>query len=522
MGLAMLRVGPRALREVVASPPVARRGRKQPRRAKPFKPATHLRPPMLRPAAPVLLALATLVAGCTGLPVAPPGGSDTDALVPVGEPLVQDHEHTDPALHTGAANLAPVGYHSGYGSGATTDLPEGQGFSELAVWQGERDGEVRTLVALGRRNGPDGGFSLLDATDPGNVTLLAQYAGLANYDVEFSADGMYAFFTTQWLPTEQQTGQPDPAQDQRGVYIVDLADLSNPAAVGFFYPPTRGAHTITYYEHEGRELLMVNSYDFLPDPSLHLPIPGLGANPIAHRVFLTEFVRGPAPHLEVLGQYSTLAEFAPGETHFPHDTHVQVHPVTGDLLLYVAYWDLGCILLDIDDPANPVEVGRLTDFQPSQHNSVHFCRPAEELVDGVHVTVTEPELGPTEETGVYAVFDTTDPANPQRLGYWELPGDIVITEGLNFSPHNFDLENGRMYLAHYHGGVWVVDLSTRALLDRPASLAYYQRAVLPEDRGFLAPDFWSAFYLDGRIWASDISAGLQVLRFPLDPAPGQA
>lgn len=471
----------------------------------------------MRAPAPAATLLALLLAGCLTAPPAQPSLDGAATLQPIGEPIVQDHDHRDPALHAGAANIVRQGYHSGYGSGAQDESPEGQGFSELAVWEGERDGANITLVALGRRQGPDGGFSLLDATDPANIALLAQYPGLANYDVEFTDDGMFVFFTTQWLPTEQQTGQPDAAHDQRGVYIVSLADLAAPEAVGFFYPPTRGAHTLSYHNDGGRELLMVNSYDFLPDPSLALPLPSQGGNPLAHRTFLTEFLRTPAPHLEVRGIYSTATEFVQGQSHFPHDTHLQVHPVTQDLLLYVAYWDLGCIILNVNDLANPVEVARLTDFAPSQHRSVHYCRPAPDLVEGVHVTVTEPELGPTDETGIYAIFDTTDPAQPKRLGYWELPGDIVITEGLNFSPHNFDLEGGRLYLAHYHGGVWVVDLSTRALLDRPASLGYYQAAVGGANRSpTWAPDFWSAFVHDGRIYASDVSAGLQVLRFALD------
>jgi hypothetical protein len=472
-------------------------------------------PGMALPLLTALALLALLLAGCVTTPL--PGDGPRATLVPVGEPIVQDHDHADPALHRGMANVERVAWHSGYGAGLERDLPDGQGFSELAVWRGERDGVERTLVALGRRNGPDGGFSLLDATDPSNITLLASYPGLANYDVEFSTDGLYAFSTTQFLPTQQEGGQPDPAHDQRGVYIVSLADLAAPEPVGFFYPPTRGAHTITYHQAvDGRELLVVNSYDFIPDPSLALPLPSQGANPLAHRTFLTEFLRTPAPRLEVRSVVQVL-EPAPGQTHIPHDTYVEEHPVTGDLLLYLAYWDLGCILYDVNDWSSPREVVRLTDFAPSQHADVHYCRPMGELVEGVHVTVTEPELGPTDETGIYAFFDTTDPANPVRLGYWELPGAIVITEGLNFSPHNFDFARGRMYLAHYHGGVWVVDMSTRSLLAQPQSLGYYQASPLEQNRSpNLGPDFWSVFEQDGLLYASDMSAGLQVLRFALD------
>lgn len=472
------------------------------------------------PARPLLAALALLLAGCVAAPPPGPGPGAPPSLEPVGEPIVQDHDHSDASLHEGFANLARIGSHSGYGSGATSELPEGQGFSELAVWQGERDGKDMTLVFLGRRDGPDGGFVILDASVPRNITPLGQYPGQANYDVEVTEDGLYAFFTTQFLPWQGQSPTGiDPEHDQRAVYVVDLADLAQPRAVFAFYPPSRGAHTVHYHKtDQGRELLVVNTYDFLPDPSLGLPVPSLGGNPAAHRVLITEFLREPA-RLQVLSVFEKSAEVAPlGQSYFPHDAFVQEHPLTGQLLLYVAYWDLGGYIVDITDPAQPREVSRLTDFAPSKHASVHFLRPAPELVEGVHVTITEPELGPTDETGQYTLFDTTDPASPKRLGYWELPGDIVITEGLLFSPHNFDIANGRVYLAHYHGGVWVFDIHERALLDRPATLAYYQVGVPRDGHGGYAPNFWSAFYKGGHVWASDMSAGLHVLRFALDRA----
>jgi hypothetical protein len=469
-----------------------------------------------------LLALALLLAaGCLSAstpPAPPPLDVDRAALLPVGAPIVQDHDHADPALHVGSANIAAVGYHSGYGDGTAAALPEGQGFSEMAVWEGERDGANRTLAFVGRRGGPDGGFVVIDATDPTAMQRLGAFPGLGNYDIEISADGAFAFSTTQWLPTEQDPAQLEPAEDQRGVYIVDLADLASPALAGFFPVPTRGAHTLSHFAMaDGRELVILNTYDFVPDPSLRVPIPGLGGNPVAHRVLITQFVRAPSPHLELLSVFQKTEEVAPqGKAYFPHDTFVQVHPVTGALILYVAYWDLGAYLVDISDPTMPRELSRLTDFSPSKHASIHLARPAPALIDGVHVTITEPELGATDETGQLTLYDTTDPAAPKRLGYWTLPGDLAITEGLIFSPHNFDIANGRVYLAHYHAGVWVIDVHNASLLQRPEEIGYYQTAIPRPSFAGYATNFWSAFYHDGLIYASDISAGLQVLRFRLD------
>src|SRR5262245_26999454 len=41
----------------------------------------------------------------------------------------------------------------------------------------------------------------------------------------------------------------------------------------------------------------------------------------------------------------------------PHEGWIQRHPDTGRVLDYVAYWDSGMRILDVTDPANPIEVG---------------------------------------------------------------------------------------------------------------------------------------------------------------------
>jgi hypothetical protein len=463
-----------------------------------------------------VLVLATLLGGCVGqdLPGAPNAG-DLANLVPLPlVPIEVDHDHSLPAEHEGQANMKRVAYASGYGEGDASSLPANQGFSELSV----RDG----LAFLGRRGGPDGGFVIFDVSHPEAPKRLGAFNGLANYDVESTYDNKYVFYVSQYLNTQQPTSIPprSPGDFPRGIHVVDITDRAQPQDVNFFLVPTRGAHTLTYFRTEsGRELVAAQSYDFVPDPSLGLPAPNLGVSPAAERVLLFDFVRTPAPRLELLSTYEK-HELPPLNDFFPHDVAIQKHPVTGQLLMYVAYWNLGAFIVDISDPAHPKDVARLTDFSPSKLSQVHLAAPAEGLIAGRHVTVTEPELGgASPETGQFTLFDTTDPAHPKRLGFWTLPGQIQNDVGTRFSPHNFEIEDGRLVLAHYHAGVWVVDVSTPERLMEPVALGYVQPNVARSNYEGDSSNVWTALYDHGLIYASDIATGLYVYHFAGDPMP---
>jgi hypothetical protein len=458
------------------------------------------------------------LAGCTSLD--PPGGDgDCDDLGWVALPnnaIEEDHDHNDQSLHAANYNLHAIGYHSGYGDGAGRELPDDQGFSELFV----RDG----LAFLGRRGGDEGGFVILDVSDPTSPARLGDYPGLANYDMESTFDNAYVFFVSQYLNNQQPSTIPpdDPGDAPRLIHVVDIRDPRNPMEASAFPVPTRGVHTITYHRtDEGREFVAAQTYDFLPDPSLGLSVPDQGPNPFSQRVLVFEFVRQPNPTLVFQSQFvqhpmpPQLGQF------YPHDVAIQKHPLTGQLLMYVAYWDLGAYIVDISNPRMPRPIAQLTDFAPSSVRSVHLAAPANQLVDGRHVTVTEPELsGGEPESGQYTIFDTTDPANPKRLGHWTLPGKVANPVGLRFSPHNFEVDNGLLVLGHYHAGVWVVDVSDATNLATPVATAFAYPTAERGAYGGDRPSVWTALWDDGYVYASDIASGLHVFRYGPPPRAG--
>ena len=105
----------------------------------------------------------------------------------------------------------------------------------------------------------------------------------------------------------------------------------------------------------------------------------------------------------------------------------------------------------------------------------------------------------TDRSIVY-VWDTTDPESIVLLGQWEnpdkKPADRAEADGAEGSTHNLQLEGGRIYLAHYNMGVFVLDASTEATQAGPALLGFHKE---PDDT------VWDVVLNDGVLY----SAGTQ-------------
>lgn len=426
--------------------------------------------------------------------------------------LVQDHDHFLARLHAGAFNLERVGYHNGVDeSGDPQAIPAAGYYTELAVVPG------RVYLARHSADGSFGGFSIIGTEDPADPVLLGSFPAMGGSDLEVSDDGRFVFFATQRNGVEEIAGHVQSTQEPagvRGISVVDVSDASNPR-LAFFQPlPVNGPHTLTYHRHEdGDEYLVACTYDLVTDPATGALV---AAVPVTQRVLVFRVERSAdgATALPVLvSQYQIAETPRNGRLFFPHDTTVQRHPLDGRTLLYVAYWDKGAQLLDLSDPANPTPISAFTDFSPSKLNAIHLVRAFDDLVDGRHVTVTEPEIVSADETGRLFFLDTTDPAHPQKMGNWKLPADLVV-EHLDFSPHNFDTFDGKVALGHYHAGVWVIDASDAENLEAPKTVGFYMPTEpAREGSPYPQPFVWGVFEQDGLLYVSDQSTGLHILRY---------
>lgn len=468
-----------------------------------------------------------LLAGCLAAqPVLRGASLASDAAAAIGEPIQQTHDHGDPSLHTASYGVQLLSHSFGTADGAPP--PAGSGYTELA-W---KDGWVYEC-----RDGSLGGFIVYDVHNPRNLTPVGSLNGLGCYDIKANKDNSLVFWAQQrHAPEETADLAKGSDYAPRGLFITDVRDKAHPKDVGFFPVPPNGVHTVNYLCMEpatapatgpcaGREILFLQTYDLTGTPlgwgqlstAGGLLAPEADVNPATQRVIVTELVRNATPDGRMsLRQLSVIQDHdiaPPGKGYFPHDSWSERSP-SGDFLLYISYWDAGVFVYNVDDPANPRQVAHYTDFGPSPEANIHFSMATD--LHGRHILVTEPELPTAPDTGQLTVVDASDPAHLQKLGYWSLPGHLVVDSPFRFSPHNFNLANGRIYLAHYHAGVWVVNMSDPT---NPEAAGFYQPHVARPGYTGDIPSVWSAFYYDGVIWASDEGTGLYALHYDGDPAP---
>lgn len=483
-------------------------------------------------------AVILLLAGCLSFGDERPDfdAVDTEVETQAASFLALTHDaedgHRDARLHQGALNLELVGYHNGMpGDGQDPNaITPGGAYNEFVVTP------EYAYLARQSADGTFGGFTILshkDANNPGALAYVGEFDALGGADLEVNDDETLAFFAAQRnepgqiLGSLQDTQSPTSAPP-RGIYVVDIADKKAPTLESFTPLPANGPHTLTYHRHaNGNEYVIACTYDLITDPGTGAL---LGTVPVTQRVIVYQVQRAPETPLPVgdavpasltpVSQF-TLTDSPPaGKLYFPHDTRVQVHPTYGGgqtSLLYVAYWDKGVRILDFNDPAAPAEIGFFTEFGPSAYNNIHLAQPFDQAIDGLHVTVAEPEIpAAPDETGQVTFLDTTDPQRPRQLGAWTLPpgsqGALAVT-GFDFSPHNFDLWDGKMAIGHNHAGVWVVDVSDAENLAQPKSVAYYMPSKPRDNAPTLQPAVWGVFEQGGLLWASDASTGLYVLRY---------
>jgi len=177
-----------------------------------------------------------------------------------------------------------------------------------------------------------------------------------------------------------------------------------------------------------------------------------------------------------------------------HDLTLLVHPRTGHVLLYVAYWDSGLRIVDVTDPAHPEEIGALdytptfTDLGLADTCCAHYAQPTP---SGDYVLL-EDELGIGLAGGVHILrtssCDGLQACTITEVGFWEAPipspqamaimADLkaeVTTNGIfqrffTRDVHNLDVEEDRFLAAAYSSGVYLVDMKDKS---NPKILAFW-------------------------------------------------
>lgn len=434
-------------------------------------------------ALPVLLVLALLAAGCVSVPQEPlDAQGDPDeaaALAALGgfaDPLVVEHDHSDLAAHALSTPTMSLLHRETFASlGVPTPA-----FGEIDLL-GENHLVVSALL---------NGFYVVDVTDAAKPVAVS-YTPMPGFiaDVKASESGDYVFLGIQLAGFT-------------GVQAWNVAVKERPFLAGAF-PMQSGCHMLAV--HAGHLYCAPNDatvriFQIVETPAAVALVP----------------VGVYAPKGAPLTPLSVDRESAGEE--FTHDMTVQDDPLTGEPVMFVSFWEYGVRVVDVKDPASPVEVGAWTGVgaESTYEGNIHTTMAM--LVEGRRVVVTVPEYATVPSL---TFLDATDYGNMSALGVWapKRAEDFGEDDPKRFSTHNFQLVGGKAYMAMYHGGIWVLDASTLEAVAQPRALGYYlpadgPAADLPSPTAFLGgggPNTWDVVVKDGVILASDILGGLYAL-----------
>lgn len=355
-------------------------------------------------------------------------------------------------------------------------------------------------------NGGNGGVRVFDMKDPANPVEVAVFA---NDDVEntwqekviVKSVNTPDFKGDLAVVSVQQLNRN--AEDTSGGFLLyDVTDPANPEKLGYWetYENTRGTHEL-YLTMQGNRALVLTSNPYA-DYYSHGE----------HKDFTIVDVSNPA-------EPETLWEFDPRILNeVPEDFNgyhwdspdgktrpVFNHSVITDnnaQYAYVSMWDLGTIIFDITDPENPVYLSS-TDYASDQQGSAHSAA----LAKGGNVLIETREVsspvrpGYEESYGYTRIFDIKDKANPVLLSEFKTDLTEKVEDGPTFANtvHDPKVHGNTLYLSHYAGGVYSVDITD------PAN---------PKQIGQYAPDqsdVWGVFVDRNYVLASDMAQGLKVL-----------
>jgi hypothetical protein len=389
------------------------------------------------------------------------------------------------------------------------------------------------------------GFQVYDLSDPTDPTLRTSFVCPGGQG-DPSVYGDLLFISVEETRgridcgTQGAPGSVNPDRF-RGVRIFDISDIDNPVQLPGVQT-CRGSHTHTIVSDpdDPANIYIYNSGTSGVRPAEELagcenanpnnPAPVTSGNPTQWRI---DVIKVPlaAPETAAIvsqpriftdpatGAYNGLQNTTPGTLH-PSGTAYSPLPNTNtchDVTAFPARELVAgaCqgngILLDTEDPVNPVRLDAVADPNFSYWHSASFNN------DGTKVIFTDEWGGGTSarcratdkpEWGADALFDL-DGDQMEFASYYKMPA--VQTTAENCVAHNSSLVPvpGRDILvqAWYQGGLSVIDFSDTA---NPVEIAYFDRGPIStptNPTGLNLGGLWSTYWYNGQVYGTEIARG---------------
>lgn len=463
------------------------------------------------------IGVALLLAGCT-TPAATPLDDEAVGLALLESHLVNDHDHSDPAMHPGFGwNMQDV-WEQALPMNATGPVSAP---SEFCIWS------HYAFVSLFH---PSAGIAILDIADPERPVQVGFFdAGTAYVnDVEVSPDGKWAFLPTMPLVTEENDplGGGLAYVGDGGLQVVDISDLRNPRLATFWRAPGSSAQAPPPLDFgKGWHRLDIE----VIDGAIHV----FGTNNALAQIDIVRFEPTPVPHVVPVSSYQSPAGREAALNRQDGWASSNIHDVTvvpdpldaSKVLMGVAHWEAGIHLLDVTDPSSPELLGTWADFTVVKPGNVHNVEFT--AVEGRRIAVVSPEYPVNfERQGILWNVDITDYAHPELAGTWQLPGLHPAEGGVYmFSTDRVEIRNGTVFVSHMHAGLIVLDMATMAKVARPEMVAF----VLPQGRSAVPylgyttnPVVYDAIPYGRHVLYADLSGAFHSARVDDTVMPGVA
>ncbi len=312
---------------------------------------------------------------------------------------------------------------------------------------------------------------VIDVSVPATPAEVGYY-GVSDVTYGIDVDGSYAYIANMW----------------DGLNVVDISDLSAPYHVGSLDTNTaydchyRDGHVFLADGYHGLRIIDVSSptspvevgYIDLPARSVEVYVSGDYA-------YLGGY-SNTDPNLSIV-DISSLTAPVLDSTYDVPGTDVKDVMVVGDHA-YLAAYGAGLIILDVSDPAVPVEIGSV---DPGPAHGI------EVLGDYAYIAAGGNKM---------AVVDVSDPTNPVEVGSGGIPGvalDVGVIGNL-------------VYVASHDAGVLVFDVTDPTDPEKVATLDTgdrAQRVTMHSGRAFVGD------HQDG-VWI----LGPTILHSAVNPATG--
>ncbi|HYQ96708.1 MAG TPA: FlgD immunoglobulin-like domain containing protein [Candidatus Eisenbacteria bacterium] len=365
----------------------------------------------------------------------------------------------------------------------------------------------------------DQGVAVIDTRDPANPVLTDRLSTHITSDL-LTSDSADLDRVGRYLAVSHQASSAPDAFEGISVYDIG-ADPYHPALLRRIAIPG-GVHTVQIDPEveSGRPYAYANS-----EGNLKVTIVNILTGSILSQYASSEGIGCVPPPPNCQG------------FNFAHEGFVQRHPRSGRVLDYVSYWDSGLRIVDVTDPAHPVEVGAFDyNFFTNGLTSAHYAA----ATPSANWVYLEDEIGLLETGGVHVLdtstCDGSSYCTPALVGGWHIQGHPVQGAALNalihsgkfgnallaafkraftYDAHNLDVRGeNELLVANYAMGIRLVDTSDKTT---PVETAFYlpnanESVACKQACGANTRQTWGSYFgSDGRIYASDLGRGFFIV-----------